>query len=572
MLSRISIQNVALIDALAMNFGQGLNILTGETGTGKSIIIDSINLVLGVRADREMIKTGSNKAVVEATFVDHTSKVSRQLEELGIEGDADGEVVLSREIHASGRNVARINGTLVNNAALSQIGELLVDIHGQHEHQSLFDAARHIDILDRYRSELLQPALQEYRTGYAALKEVEDSLNAYGSDEGGWERQMDILRFQIGELEDAALQAGEDETLLERRKILQNAERILAALNNAHEALYLGDGSAYSAIGSAVSQLSGIASLDDTYEKAHAQANELYYLAEAVSDLLRDLKVDMSFEPGELEEVEQRIDYIAGLKRKYGGSIDAALAFLEDAKTKLDDLEHAAETIAALAEKRQTCMEGLYATAKRLSALRQEVAEQFAGCVMQQFTDLGMKHAVFSVQFAPLPQLEDLLDGRKHFGQDGLDAVEFMISTNPGEPLKPLRRIISGGEASRIMLALKNVSADLDDIGCLIFDEIDTGISGNMAHVVAQKMAAISRNRQVICVTHLAQLAAMGDVHYVIEKHTDGITTHTTVQSLDFEGHIDELVRLLGGSGESVHGKGHAQDLDKQAKAYKQLL
>jgi DNA repair protein RecN (Recombination protein N) len=558
MLNRLSIKNIALIDALEVDFTGGMNVLSGETGAGKSIIIDSVNLVLGERADREMIRTGAPSAAVEAWFSD-----ARGVEDILAEQqiESDGELVLSRELSASGRNVCRVNGALVTLAVMKAISDKLVDVHGQHEHQSLMDEKNHLAMLDSFDEAIGQAASEaaQARDTYAAIQKRIKSL--FGS-EGERERRIDILKFQVNELKQAAIAEGEEDELIAQRTRLNAAERIMEALSAAYETLYEAEPvSAMSALRDVSRRLSGIADVDARSGDLAARVDEAYYTLEEVASAVRRGMDEALFDPDALERIEDRLALIVSLRRKYGDPLVTG-AYLAGLEQELDDLLGSAALLSELNAKEQAQREALYARCKALSEMRRAAAQRFEALVTRQLHDLGMGDACFEVRFAPLPDIGDAV-----FSADGFDTVEFYISTNRGEPVKPLRKVASGGEVSRIMLALKTVSADRGGIPTMIFDEIDTGISGHIAQVVAEKLAVLSRGRQVVCVTHLPQIASMGDRHFLISKASDETATRTSLTALDGDGRVREIARLTGGgSGASLM---HAAELLAQASAFK---
>lgn len=571
MLKRIEIKNVALIQEVSLELTEGLNILTGETGAGKSILIDAISLVLGERADRELIKTGAEKASVEVAFLANDPRVSKTLSELAIEESE--EILLSRELTASGRNVCRINGTLVNNAALQRVSADLIDIHGQHEHQSLLNARLHLGLLDAYAQKDVGERKQAVADELQKARKIKRQIEELGGIGGERERRMDILQFQIREITEAKIQAGEEDALTSEHNMLTNAEKIAMALEESYERLYGSDSSnAMAQISESMRQMQRIAEYDPAYQDILDKITENYYSLEATVQDIRSANASFYFDPQRLASVENRLDELSGIKKKYGGSLERVLEYLAECETELDRLTHAEERLTALQTEYNALVDALYIDCMALHQARQKAAERFSKEVCAQLSDLGMGRANFSVAFAPLPQREEIENDLEKFHSDGLDRVEFMLCANPGESQKPLSKVASGGEASRIMLALKTIAADLDGIDCLIFDEIDTGISGNMAHIVAQKMAEISRSRQVICITHLAQLACMADTHFMIEKQSTQERTTTRVHRIDGAERIREIARLLGGEGAGGHGTAHARELIDQAEAYKKKL
>jgi DNA repair protein RecN (Recombination protein N) len=558
MLNRLIIRNIALIDALEVNFTDGMNVLSGETGAGKSIIIDSVNLVLGERADREMIRTGAKSATVEAWFSDARG-AEDILDEQQIEHG--GELVLSRELSASGRNVCRVNGTLVTLAVLKAISDRLVDVHGQHEHQSLLDEKNHIAVLDSFDDAIGQAAA-EVKQAYADYNAVKGRLKSLFGSEGERERRIDMLTFQINELKQAAVAEGEEDELITQRARLHNVERIMEALSASYTALYDAEPmSVLSALRDVSRRLSGLSDVDERYSELAASVDEAYYALEEVADSVRDDMDSALFDPDALEHIEDRLALIATLRRKYGDPLITG-ELLSGLERELEDLTNSEALQSELNEQAQALRETLYERCVRLSELRRAAAQRFETLVMRQLYDLGMEDACFEVRFAALPDIKDAV-----FTASGIDTAEFFISTNRGEPTKPLRKVASGGEVSRIMLALKTVAADRGGIPTMIFDEIDTGISGRIAQVVAEKLAIISRGRQVVCVTHLPQIASMADKHFLITKSSDENATHTRLSALAGEARTQEIARLAGGgSGASLV---HAAEMLKRASKFK---
>lgn len=569
MLQQLSIQNVALIRSLSLTLDKGLNVLSGETGAGKSILIDAVNLVLGVRGDRDLIQHGADRAMVEAVFSDARPEVNACLEEMGIEPDV--EITLSRVLYATGRNVCRINGALVNNAALRRMAELLIDIHGQHEHQSLLRTAEHIGLLDAFGGAQVAAQRKEVASLRERAKQIRQEIENVGGMGAERERRIDVLRFQINEIEQAAIQENEDELLKKERQQLMNSEKIATAYAYVLNCLANEEGQgAVTLLRDASREIRSVAKWDEKAEQLADQLEEAFFAAEAVSDEIRLMQDAFEYDPQRLEEIGERLDELQTLKRKYGGTLEAVQQSLSHAYEQLDALQNAEQTLQKLSESYRGILHLLYEKSVALHQMREKAAAAFERSVTKELGDLGMQRARFAVKFSDMPEEEQA--GIARFTAQGLDEVEFMLSANPGEPLKPLAKVASGGEASRIMLALKNIAAGLDGIDCLIFDEVDTGISGRMAQVVAEKMAAIARTRQVICVTHLAQLASMADVHYLIEKQVKKETTQTMVQRLARAQRVQEVARLLGGEGQSGHGLLHAEEMIQAADAYKKSL
>lgn len=560
MLSRLVIKNIALITELEACFSGGMNVLSGETGAGKSIIVDAVNLVLGERADREMIRTGAEKAVVEAWFTG-AQCVEDLLEEQQIE--PEDELVLSRELSASGKNVCRINGALVTLAVLKAVSDRLVDVHGQHEHQSLLSESSHMPMLDGFDPRIAYAA-DEVAAAYGEYTAVQARLKTLLAGEDR-ERRIDILNYQISELRQANIAQGEEEELQQQKQRMNAAESLADALGAAYEQLYESEArSVLAVLKSVSSRLSGIGDVDEKFESFSARADEAFYALEELSSDIRHELDGCSFDAAELEQIEERLELIHTLKRKYGDPLVTG-ASLNKAEMELADLMDSEALARQLTEKAQALRADLYEKSVKLSTLRRETAQMFEQQVTQQLADLGMSSAAFSVQFGEIKGEEDCAVTKK-----GIDTVEFFISANRGEPLKALRKVASGGEVSRIMLALKSIAADRGGIPTMIFDEIDTGISGRMAQVVAEKMFCISKGRQVICVTHLPQIASMADAHFLVTKESDETSTHTKLLALDEAKRIDEIARLAGG--ETAVTQAHAKEMIERASAFKSTI
>ncbi len=570
MLAHIRVQNIALIRSLSLQLNPGLNVITGETGAGKSILIDAVNLVLGTRADRELITIGQEKASVEATFTRYGKEVNELLEQLGIE--PEDSIVLSRDLYASGRNVCRINGSLVNNAALRIVSEKLIDVHGQHEHQSLLHPQAHIQLLDAFGGEPIAKAKAEVLVLLQQAQRIDSELKRLGGQDGERERRMDLLQYQVDEIEKANIQPGEDEQLHQERIKLNNAEKIYAAFAQVESGLFGEEEQpgAYTILGQVSREIHAISAMDPAYQKLSETLDELYYAVESAGDDARALKAQVVFDPAYLETVSERLDVLSRLKTKYGGTLEAVLQTKQLAEEELYTLSHSAQIIERLQKEWKQTLVQLYQASVALHDCRQKAGEDLSRRICVQLAELGMPHAQFVVSFASLPgePPEDM----RPYSHNGLDRMEFLLSTNVGLPPRPLSKVVSGGEASRIMLAIKTIAAELDDIDCLIFDEVDTGISGQIAYTVGEKMARIARQRQVLCVTHLAQLACMADTHYLIEKQSNQEMTQTMLHTLDAEQRIDEIARLVGGTTQSAHGRAHAKEMLDSAIAYKKSL
>ena len=562
MLQRLCIHHVALIEELEIEFGEGFNVLTGETGAGKSIIIDAVNLALGERASRELIMHDAAKAKVEAVFSEvNTPALNSLLEENGIEADAD-ELILSRELSAAGKNICRVNGTLVTIAILKKISDQLVDIHGQHEHQSLLDPQTHIAYLDACATgaEKEKAMVAQAAAAYHAL--LRENRNAVMPEEER-ARQIDLLDYQLKEIDAAKLSAEEEEQLLKERSVLMNAEKIMAALEEGYTLLHAEQG-ALSQIEQAKRDLETIEAYDSAYADIGHRMADAYYSLEDIGYALRDARNGFEFDASRLAEVENRLDFIAGLKRKYGPEVSDVLAYRDNAAQKLQALTNAAENQAELQKKIDESVQTYRKHAAALSEISKKTAESLQKEILKQLGDVGMNKAEFRVEFKEF--------GAPRFSENGEDEIEFLLSANPGEPCKPLSKVASGGELSRIMLAFKTILADRDAVPTLIFDEIDTGISGKMASVVGGKMVTIASAHQVLCITHLPQIAALADIHYLIQKQDDGKTTRSYVKLLDEEGCISRLSDMMSGEADSALGREHARELLEKSRAEKQRL
>ena len=561
MLQSLYLENIALIEKLGIELFPGFNVLTGETGAGKSIIIDAVNFVLGERTSRDLIRNGASKAKVDAVFsLNEGDRVYEALDKLGIE--AENEIILSRELSTSGRNSCRINGTLVPVAMLKSVSDTLVDIHGQHEHQALLDPENHIGYLDAFCHSDSFPLIEKIDNIVSEYGALTLKRNSGFSSESEREREMDMLRYQIDEISSAALEADEEEKLNAEKTILLNAERIRTALESAHAALSGGeDGSALSLIDDARRSLKDIAALNGEYEEFANRLEELYYAAEDISFSIRDSSENVDMNMQRLEEVEQRLKLISDLKRKYGRSAEEVINFGVEAQNRLNELENA-EILAAEMDKKLNKLKAEYnAEADKLTLVRKNACEKLKQSVLNELSDLGMSKAKFDVSLINQSSGEPRKNGR--------ETAEFMLSANPGEPLKPLEKVASGGELSRIMLCFKTIFADNDRIPTLIFDEIDTGISGRTAAVVGEKMLGIAKKHQVICVTHLAQIAALADAHLMVRKYDDGEKTFVETRQLNEEEKVSRIANMMDGESDSPSAVLHAKELIARAEKIK---
>lgn len=563
MLQSLYLENIALIEKLGIELFPGFNVLTGETGAGKSIIIDAVNFVLGERTSRDLIRNGAARAKVEAVFnLNEGDAAFAALDALGIEYDGN-ELILSRELSAAGRNACRVNGTLVPVASLKSVSDTLVDIHGQHEHQALLDAENHISYLDAYCHAESLPIIEKIDAIVSRRNELMLKRNSGFSSEREREREMDMLRYQIEEIASANLEAGEEERLNAEKTVLLNAERIRTALETAHMALSgAEEGSALSAIDTARRSMRDIAALNKDYEALGDKIEELYYAAEDISFVLRDTSENVESDMQRLEEIEQRLKLISDLKRKYGRTAEDVIDFGKDAGTKLNELENAEALAAELDAKLDKLKAEYNVAADELSKVRRAAGDRLKRDVLNELKDLGMAKAMFDVA------LSDASGGEPRNG--GRETAEFMLSANPGEPLKPLEKVASGGELSRIMLCFKSIFADNDRVPTLIFDEIDTGISGRTAAVVGEKMLGIAKKHQVICVTHLAQIAALAEAHLMVRKYDDGKNTFVETRQLNEEEKVQRIAQMMDGESDSPSALTHARELIARADKIKE--
>ena len=533
MLSLLHIENIAVIEQADISFDKGFNVLTGETGAGKSIVIDAISAILGQRAYRDMIRTGTSKASVRAVF----TKVPNfpWFEENGVEYDE--ETVIQRDIFLDGKNVCRVNGTLVTVAILHKLGIQLINIHGQHDSASLFDEENHLRFLDAFADN--GALLADYREKFAAVSELRRQIDRMTMDEGEKLRRMETLKYQISEIEKADLKSGEDEVLEQRRKLLQNSEKLSQGLEEASEALLGGDDSdgAAALLAQAAYALSRIARYSDDYTGFQERLTDLKYQVQDIADEVRDSLDELSYSADELETLEARLDIIHRLRRKYGADCDEILAYLDKAQKELDEIEFADDRVEQLKKKLAKQEKQAWDAALALRKNRQEQGTVMAEKILSELSQLDMPRVQFQCRFR-----------ETELTSEGADAVAFYLSANAGEDLKPLSKVASGGELARIMLSMKNVLAEKDAVDTLIFDEVDTGVSGRAAQRIAEKLKSLASHKQVLCVTHLPQLAALADTHMLIAKSEHDGRTYTTVTPLDRKGRAMELARIIGGT------------------------
>ncbi len=558
MLELLHIENIAIIEAADIEFAPGFNALTGETGAGKSIVIDSLSAVLGQRTSRELIRTGAEKAFVSAAFSGMAPELT---ETLGIQPEADGTLLLQREIQTDGKNVCRVNGRPVTVGQLRALGARLLNIHGQHDGQQLLDEEQHIVYLDSFGR--VESLAITYAEKYKNFTDIRRQIGALQMDEAEKARRVDTLQYQIEELRRAKLTPGEEEELTARRGMLRNAEKFLGAVAGADYALNGDDsgGGALSALRQAQDALSGVRHLDDAFGQLYERLGEAYSEVYDIAATVEDKRGELDVSPGELDRVESRMDLLYRLKKKYGATVEDMLDYQARCEAELAQIEDAGDTLVRLEQALSKAEKEARQAAQALSDARKAAAEQLTSQILAELQQLDMGKIRFAVDFAEKP-----LDS------DGMDTVRFLMSANVGEELRPIHKIASGGELARIMLAMKNVLSEQDHVGTMVFDEVDTGVSGRAAQKVAEKMARISRRKQVLCVTHLPQLAAMADTHFSVEKGERGGRTYTEVRRLDREQRRRELARLTGGSHVSQTMLDGAEELLVQAEKFRAEL
>ena len=560
MLSLLHIENIALIQSADIRFEPGFNVLTGETGAGKSIVIDSIGAVLGERTSRELIRTGAKSALVTAVFTQVPPLP--WLEENGFP-TGEEELLLQRELQGDGRNVCRIDGKLVTVAQLRELGRQLLNIHGQHDGQQLLDPASHLGYLDQFGG--CQPLLESYQEAYRKWHDIRREMDKLQMDEAERSRRVDTLNYQIQELERAQLKAGEDEELSARRTLLRSAGRLMEAVQSAEFALS-GDedrDGACSLIAQAEGEVQGVSSISPELSELSEKLTALRCAADDAADTLRDLSRSFDFSPGELDQVEERLDLLYRLRKKYGPTVEDMLSYLDRCRKELDQIQYADDTLARLEKDLKKAQKEAARRGEVLSQARREAAGALQARVQEELRQLDMPKVRFQTEFTPK-------GGEAGMDETGLDEVQFLMSANLGEALKPIQKVASGGELARIMLALKNVLAEGDQIGTLVFDEVDTGVSGRAAQKVAEKMAQVARGKQVLCVTHLPQIAAMADTHFSVQKGERDGRTYTRLERLDRSQRREELARLIGGASITPSLLESAEELLRQAEQQKQ--
>ncbi|MBQ7938269.1 MAG: DNA repair protein RecN [Oscillospiraceae bacterium] len=535
MLSQLFIKNVAIIESASIDFENGFNVFTGETGAGKSILIDSINAVLGGRTSRDLVRTGEEKAHVSAVFTDISKEAENLLSELGY--DVEDELMISREISSEGKSVCKVNMRPATAGVLKQLSSVLIDVHGQHDSAILQNPELHIGYIDSFGN--TENEISDYHESYKLLKNLEREIKKITMDDSDKSARIDMLKFQVGEIEAAAIEEGEEEELLALSKRIKSSENIMELISETVSAL---DGNengtgALEGMETAIENSARLAEFFPQYAGLSEKFKEMYYEFEEFANDIKENADELDFDPALQNRTERRLDQIFRIKRKYGGSVEEMFKYYEKAVNELENIEFSEERLEKLQKERKERFAKTEELAARLTEKRCKAAKAFETAVLDELSYLNMPNVRFSVNFE-----------KTDFCESGCDNIEFYIATNAGDPLKPLTKIASGGELSRIMLSIKNVLADKDNVDTLIFDEVDTGISGSAAQKVGQKLKQVSGGRQIICVTHLAQVAAYADNHLLISKSTENGRTFTSVESLDKEGRVNELARIMGGT------------------------
>lgn len=561
MLLNLHVKNLALIEEVDVDFEKGLIVLTGETGAGKSLILGSVNIALGNKASKDMIRKGTDYSLVELTF-SVSENCAKQLKKYDIYMEEDNIVTVTRKI-SEGRSISKINGETVNIKTLKNVMSLLIDIHGQHEHQSLLYKKNHLDILDKFAKDSILELKEQIKEEYSKYTKLIKKLEEFNIDEGQKAREIEFAEYEVNEIESANLKPEEDVQVEEEFKKLSNSKEIVSALSEIYNALsYETAGGLGDIINKAVMDINSIKGMDEKISQFQTELYDIDNLCRELTSQIYDYNSGMDFNPEYVREVEERLDVINHLKLKYGNNIEEILRYKEEKEEYLEKLNNMTDEMESVKNQISELEGTLNNLCTKLSEQRKKAAKELEVLVKQALVDLNFIAVEFEIQ----------ITRKESIGENGFDNVEFMISTNPGESVKPLVKVASGGELSRIMLAIKSILATEDDIDTLIFDEIDTGISGQTAMKVAEKMAKISRNHQVICISHLSQIAAMADSHYLIKKTADENSTTTSIKKLTRQQSIEELVRINGGSGITEAGLIHATEMKDMADRTKSNL
>ncbi|WLR60454.1 MULTISPECIES: DNA repair protein RecN [Bacillales] len=563
MLAELSIRNFAIIEAITVSFDRGLTVLTGETGAGKSIIIDAIGLLVGGRGSAEFVRYGTKKAEIEGLFhIEPEHPTVQKLEDVGIEF-TDNMVVLRRDISNTGKSICRVNGKLVTLGILREIGQTLIDIHGQHEHQDLMQSDKHLTLLDQFGDRAISPALVEYRDIFQRYKKIQQQMKNLTENEQQMAHRLDLIQYQLEEISKAELSPNEDEELMEEKLRLGNFEKLFSALQDVYHSLH-GDNKGLDWVGLAMAQLESVTDLDEELQGYHEEVANQFYLLEETAGKLNTYRDQLEFDPARLDFVEERLNEIQVLKRKYGESVEEILEYAASIEDEVDELVNREDRVEELESNLKGIKADLTVEAENLTRLRKKVASDLVEAIHHELRDLYMGKTEFAIHF------NDLNNKKESFHRSGQDDIDFMISTNPGEPLKELSKTASGGELSRIMLALKSIFSKHQGITSIIFDEVDTGVSGRVAQAMAEKIQRLSSGSQVLVITHLPQVAAMADHHLYISKEETGEgRTKTSVGNLSDEEQIEELGRMISGAEMTELTKKHARELLHQANQIK---
>lgn len=564
MIRELSIRNLAVVETVNVSFADGLHVLTGETGAGKSIMIDAISLALGARGSSDYVRHQAKKAEIAVLFEpDRAHPVWGKMEDLGLQVDGDGTILIKRDITQAGKSISRINGEIVTLAMVRQVGALLMDVHGQFDHQSLLREDEHIQWLDTYAGEPLATLKRRYRTVYDAYRKAEKEMLTLTENERDIAQRIDFLQFQAEEIAAAALEPGEDEQLQQKRTKLSHMEELVRAVQDAYHALQ-SDSRAMNDISQAMAHIETATQYDPALKEVLEWIQSAYYGLEEAASALGRMADEQEFDPNELNAVEARLHVIEQLKRKYAPTVNEIIQYGERALEELNILKNRSKHTEQLAKEYEALRSELQEKADQLTKLRKRAARQLKEEIERELKQLHMEETAFHVHFHPVEE------GASRFHADGADRLKFLISTNPGEPPKPLAKIASGGELSRLMLALRSIFNEHDDVGALIFDEIDIGVSGRAAQAIAEKMSLIAQNKQVICVTHLPQVACMADRHFYIDKQVEAGGAITQVHVLSGKERVNEMARMLGGVEVTEKTKQHAAEMLRLAEERKQ--
>ena len=539
MIHELYIKNCALVEELRVTFGKKLNILTGETGSGKSIILEALNLCLGGKYDRTYLRKGCESGEVETVIFSKNAAFLEALMKNGVEIDEDNMIVISRRLYDDGRTVTKINGKNIKVSDLKSIMSKIVDMHGQHQNQALYNRENHIEFLDLFGKEKISKEYEIYKKCYREYNEIKRQILKLNDNKSEMEvqREKDLLKFQINEIEAANLDADEYDELKSRKEILENGEKIFSALSETYELLHAGQFNSEDQVGNASNILSGVSKYDNEIEKLEISSNNILYELQELSRNIRSYLDTIDFEPKVLNEIQERLDVINNLRRKYGDTIEDINEYYKKISERLDDIENKEEKNMKLQQELSLKTEELSICAENLSEVRKSIAEKLENSLLKELCTLNMKNTKFKVNFKKI-----------EYNEKGNDDIEFFVSFNLGEDMNPLYKVASGGEMSRFMLAFKSILSDVDKIETLIFDEIDTGISGRAAQTVGEKLSAISKEKQVICITHLPQIASFADEHFYIEKNVDNRRTYTSIEKLDRNSKKNEIARLISGT------------------------